>query len=252
MNNIKGIILDIDGVIVGEKIGFNSPNPHPAVIQALKTLHQNGVAISLCTGKPHFSIKQIIDDAQLDNLHITDGGGVIIDPIDKVIAKTHIIDTEVAKQVIQKYIDNNIYTEFYTTEGYFIQKNQESEITKGHTHVLQQAPILLDNLAKSSSEYKITKIMPIAKDENEMPKVIEIFKEFQNKLTLSWGVHPVILPLQFALMTTTGISKQQGAMDISLHSKIPFENMLGIGDSTSDRQFIQLCTYGAAPVNASQ
>ena len=25
MKNVKGIILDVDGVIVGEKIGFNSP-----------------------------------------------------------------------------------------------------------------------------------------------------------------------------------------------------------------------------------
>ena len=34
--SIKAIILDVDGVIVGEKIGFNSPNPHPDVIEKLK------------------------------------------------------------------------------------------------------------------------------------------------------------------------------------------------------------------------
>ncbi|KKR03169.1 MAG: hypothetical protein UT26_C0008G0030, partial [Microgenomates group bacterium GW2011_GWC1_39_12] len=38
MANIKGIILDVDGVIVGEKIEFNSPYPHPDVIQTLKSL----------------------------------------------------------------------------------------------------------------------------------------------------------------------------------------------------------------------
>ena len=38
MNKILGIILDVDGVIVGEKIGFNSPNPHIDVINKLREL----------------------------------------------------------------------------------------------------------------------------------------------------------------------------------------------------------------------
>ena len=97
---IKGIILDIDGVIVGEKIGFNSPSPHPDVISALKQIKSKGIPISLCTAKPHFAIKDIIENAELDNLHITDGGGVIIDPIDNVILKSNIIDSDIANDLL--------------------------------------------------------------------------------------------------------------------------------------------------------
>lgn len=89
MTNIKGIILDIDGVIVGEKIGFNSPDPHPDVIKRLREIRKQGIFVSLCTGKPHFAIKSIIKAAELDNMHITDGGGVIIDPIDNIVVKKH-------------------------------------------------------------------------------------------------------------------------------------------------------------------
>lgn len=252
MKNIKGIILDVDGVIVGEKIGVNSPNPHRSVINRLRELHQkNGIGISLCTAKPHFAIKQIIDDAQLNNLHITDGGGVIINPIDNIIVKKHTIDSEVAKQVLQKYLENNVYVEFYTPESYFIQKDQVSKITEGHTHVLQQKPALLDDLPGSSSEHEITKIMPITKDENDKQRVTSLFQDFQDQLTLSWGVHPVVLPLQFGIITAPGISKKQGAIEISESSKVSFENMLGIGDSGSDWQFIEPCRYGAAMGNAS-
>jgi len=35
---IKAVILDIDGVIVGEKIGFNSPYPHLKVFELLKKI----------------------------------------------------------------------------------------------------------------------------------------------------------------------------------------------------------------------
>ena len=35
---IKAIILDVDGVIVGEKIGFNSPYPNSKIIERLKSI----------------------------------------------------------------------------------------------------------------------------------------------------------------------------------------------------------------------
>jgi len=185
MKDIRGIILDIDGVIVGEKIGINSPHPHESVIKALRELHTKGVVISLCTAKPHFAIRQIIDDAQLDNLHITDGGGVIIDPIDNVLVSVHIIDSAIAKKILQKYIDANIYVEFYTTQDYCIQRDQTSEITKGHVHILQREPITLENIVEESSAYEITKIMPIAKTPEEIEEITNIFQEFKANATLS-------------------------------------------------------------------
>ena len=36
MPDIRAIILDVDGVIIGEKIGFNSPHPHIDVINNMK------------------------------------------------------------------------------------------------------------------------------------------------------------------------------------------------------------------------
>ncbi len=250
---IQGIILDVDGVIVGEKIGVNSPYPHPSVIQRLSDLRQkNGIVISLCTAKPHFAIRKIIDDTHLNNLHITDGGGVIIDPIDSLVVTQHTIPKDVAKEVLETYLSHGVYVEFYTPKGYYIQKDRVSTITTGHTHVLQHEPVLLANLAESSLDHEITKIMPIATDVADKARLTSLFQDFQDRLTLSWGVHPVILPLQFGIITAPGISKQQGVFDIARITGIPLDNFLGIGDSTSDWQFIEPCGYGGAVSNASQ
>lgn len=46
---IKAIITDIDGIIVGKKQGVNFPLPNELVIQKLKELHNNGLAIILCS-----------------------------------------------------------------------------------------------------------------------------------------------------------------------------------------------------------
>lgn len=251
-NKIKAIILDVDGVIVGEKIGFNSPWPHPDVIKKLKEVKSKRVSISLCTAKPHFSIDKIIEDAGLSNLHITDGGGVIINPIKNQVVKKHVIDSKVAREVVEMLIGSDVYTEFYTVDDYFIQKSQKSEITPKHTHVLQRKPKLVKSLSSEVMSQQPTKVMPIAKDEKDKERVSKLLKPFEDRLKVSWGVHPVVLPLQFGIVTALGISKKEGAKEIAKSVGVGFESILGVGDSASDWQFIEPCKYGAAMGNASE
>jgi len=55
---IKGIIIDVDGVIVGDKEGLNFPNPSKPVMDKLMKLKDNGIKICLCTGKPSFGVTE--------------------------------------------------------------------------------------------------------------------------------------------------------------------------------------------------
>mgnify|MGYP001587111555 FL=1 len=249
---IKGIVLDIDGVIVGEKIGYNSPFPHPLVIKKLKELREKGIPIVLCTAKPHFSIMQIINDAGLNNLHITNGGGIIIDPIHQRVLRKHVIEKENAQKVISEFINNDVYVEFYTQEDYFIQKNQISLLTKTHTHILQREPVITNSLADESNFQEIVKIMPIAKNEKDKQRIVQLFRLFKDILTLSWGIHPIALPHIFGIVTAKGISKKQAVLEIALAENIKSEELLGIGDSTSDWQYIEECKYAGALDNVSE
>ena len=214
-------------------------------------MRNKGISISLYTAKPHFSIGNIIKEAGLDNYHITDGGSVIINPINQSIVKQHILDKELIKQVLKVYIENNVYTEFYTTQHYYIQKDQENKITPQHKHILQEEVVRMSDIVEESVKHEITKIMPVALDENDKVRVEKMFEELKIGLTLSWGVHPVANPLKFGIITAPGISKQEGAIEISKNIGIPLENILAVGDSTSDWQFIKMCGYGAAMQNAS-
>jgi len=249
---IKGIILDVDGVIVGEKIGFNSPYPHPNVISRLKQIREKRIIISLCTAKPHYSVQKIINDAKLDNLHITNGGGVIIDPINNNILKKHVINKDHAAQAIATYLKNDVYTEFYSVDDYFIQSDQQSNLTKTHTHILQKNPVIVSSLVSESKNQEIVKIMPIAKNVTDKQRLIKFFKPFKNDLTLSWGIHPIVLPHLFGIITAKGISKKQAALEIANSANIKPGEMLGIGDTTSDWQFIKTCRCAGAMGNASE
>lgn len=249
--NIKAIILDVDGVIIGEKIGFNSPDPHPKVIQKLRELRQGGISVSLCTAKPCFAVTSIIDAAHLDNLHIADGGGVVMNSIRNQVVDQHPLDSVIAAQVVKILLANDIYTEIYTIDVYFIQLNQVSDITDKHRQILQKKPVTVKDLLARIDRLEITKIMPVALDKADKLRVAGVLKPFEDRLTLSWGIHPIALPLQFGIVTAPGISKKHGVLTISQHQGIPLANMLGVGDGTNDWQFIEPCGYAAAMGNAS-
>lgn len=248
---IKGIILDIDGVIIGEKEGFNFPYPNPKVIERLKSIEARGIPISVCTAKASYSTNKIIDMAQLKNLHITEGGAVLIDPLDNIILKAHYIDGNVAKQVVKTLIDSGAYTEIYRLDEYAIQEYNQPETTKIHAEILQKSPRIVKSLVDEISDQNIVKIMPIAKNEKDKVRLTDIFKPFEGQLTLSWGVHPVASPRYFGIITAKGISKKQAVNEIAKHSGINPDEFLGIGDSTSDWQFIEQCGYAGAVGNAS-
>lgn len=250
--NIQAIVLDIDGVIVGEKIGYNSPDPHPTVVAKLKAIQNSGIPISLCTAKPHFAINKIIKEADLDNFHITDGGGVIINPLTRTVTKTNLVPNSSATKLVTELLRENMYVECYTVDEYVIQSSQVGEITTKHEHVIQSPPRTVPSLIEFSRMAQITKIMPIAINEMHKSEIEKVFEPFQNDLVLSWGVHPVILPLQFGIVTAPGISKEQGIIEIAQQNGIVLENTLGVGDSLSDWQFVKLCGFGAAMGNAKQ
>lgn len=249
---IQGIILDVDGVLVGGKKGYNWPDPNPQVMTKLTELRKKGLVVSLCTGKGTFAIDSMVKKAQLDNLHIGDGGAVVVDPIRKEILQQHTIPPLYVQRLITLLLSSHTYVELYTPDGYYVQKNLISDKTEKHEKILYKKPIIVDSLSSAAQHLSIVKIMPIANDELDKKRIIHLFNDFKNDLTLQWGIHPTALPYQFGIITQKGISKKQAAQTIAQHSGISLEHVLGIGDSMTDWQFMEICGYAGAMGNASE
>lgn len=249
---IRSLILDVDGVLVGDRAGFNFPDPHAKVIAALRAVRQTGVYISLCTAKPAFAIEKIIQAAHLNNVHITDGGAAIIDPIDHDIAAEHSIPKALAADVAGYYRRQGVYQEFYSPSDYFIIAGTQCDLTAKHALTLQREPQAVADIDGFLGDETVVKLFLIAQDEQEKQHVARSFAEqFSGSLTLSWTLHPNTLPWQFGIVTAKGISKQNGAREIAQHLQVPLADILGVGDTAHDWQFIQLCGYAAAMGNAT-
>lgn len=249
---INAIILDIDGVIVGEKEGFNFPHPNPQVITQMQKVRESGIPIILCTAKPSFSITDIVIDAHLNNPHITDGGAVIIDLLDNIVVEKLTIENELAKTILKELIRRDIYTEFYTAEDYFIQKNEVGETTKIHEDILQRKAKILESLVDESSRFDITKIMLFSKDVEDKEKISKLLQPFDQVTSINWGLHPTALPRQIGFIVNKKTSKKDAAIKALESLNIPLDDTLGIGDSTSDWKFVELCGYSATLENGTE
>ena len=252
MNKIKAIVLDVDGVIVGDKAGFNAPYPPTEVINKLKQMREKGIYVILCSAKPYYSVKKIVDDAQLNNIQTALAGAILIDPSNLTVVKKHVIENNIATGLTKKILDNNIYTEIYMTDKYFIQKSQKNEITKLHNFTLSFEPIMVNDLINQIKKSKIIKILPVTKTDEERKIVEQIFLNYKDKLAIGWSTHPAIKGYFFGNITASGISKKQSILEIVSMYKINTKNILGVGDSLTDWDFIGVCGYAGAMGNATE
>lgn len=249
---VRGIITDIDGVIVGDKIGYNSPFPHPDVIARIRHIHESGIPVTLCTGKPHYAIRKIIMDCGLNSPHITDGGAILIDPISNTIIKKHVIDPTIAAALVKDCLAANMYVEIYTPDRYIIQKSQiRDNLTPVHTHILQTPPTIVEDLTEESSKHEVIKIVPIAVNDADIPRLMALCEPYKDQIDVAITTHLIALPHRFGIVTVKGISKKQSTIDVTSTLNIPLSDYLGIGDSTSDWSFMQLCGYVASVENGS-
>lgn len=250
---IKGIILDVDGVLVGNTPGFNFPDPHTDVINRLFEIRQKNIPVVLCTGKGNFGIESLVKSANLNNPHIADGGSLIVNPIEKRIIKSSPLNSQISKEIVHVCIQNNVYLEVYATDTYYVQKSQENQsVTKKHAEVLQQNPMLPDSLEKEMENKEIVNMIAIADNEEDKKRVERIVAPFAKHVELVWTLHPALLPHQFYVITAKGVSKKTAAEEIFLQLNIPFSNVLGVGDTMSDWKFMQLCEYVGVMGNAPE
>lgn len=246
---IKAIILDVDGVIVGDKPGINFPLPHTEIIRAFRQVHSKGIPIILCTAKFGFSIQEIIKQAGLNNPHITDGGALIFDPIDNKIVGQHIIDQGVVQEFVTACLKDEILVEAYTSDTYFIQHSQArqfSDFLARRKAVIQKEPTLVESLTEAVSALDIIKMIAFTKEQSRVEPITGLLKGRLNSL---WTTHPYLLPMHISIITAPGVSKAHAAQEVAENLGFGMEEILGVGDTAGDWKFMEHCGYVATLAN---
>lgn len=248
---IKAVVLDIDGVIVGNKRGFNFPRPSKKVISALQIIHSNGVSVSLLTGKPTLTAKKDIKAVGIDNPHIADGGATIFNPIRAEII--HI--TKIKQEIIEKLfkeLPDNAYANPFSLDKYFLQDSLKKEFTNTYSEFLGQKPEYVNNILDAVEKTEITKINIFAFNESEKNEITKAVDKLSADLDYMWTTNSHIKPAQVLVVTPKGASKRTGVIWLAKYLNVNLSDVLGVGDTLHDWDFIEICGYKAAMGNAME
>ena len=249
---IKAIILDVDGVLLGTLKGVNSPYPSTKVTEYLKSIQDSGMPVALMSGKASFAMRRLIKVADLNNMHVTDAGAVIMDPIDRTIYKQHLLDSRIIKEMLQATGTSKTFWELYTTDHWYIQKgvnNAYRDKHRKHSNII--APIEVADLNTIADQFpSFTKAMVIYSPEVK-GRLKVILEPFFEKAAFQWAGTPFIAPSEMLIITTRGISKRTGLKELAEHLHINASEMLGIGDTIMDWEFLQDCGYVGVMGNAT-
>ncbi|MEK7570965.1 MAG: HAD family hydrolase [Patescibacteria group bacterium] len=248
---IKAIVTDVDGVLVGDKLGINFPIPNEKVLRRLSDLNKKGMLVILCTGKFGFSIQEIIKKTGLSNPHISDGGAVIFNPKNNNFSKKHLLARDLATQLIKQLVRKNIYLECYGIDDYFIQSNQRDLLTEKRVAILQKEHIAVTSLSEHVIDFDLIKIVALFDNDTDKKKIEAVLEEFKEDINYMWSGHPAMSPFESAVITKKGASKGQAVADVLTHLGIDFSETLGIGDTLGDWHFMQHCQYVGTVGNIS-
>lgn len=247
---IKLIVLDVDGVLVGHKLGVNFPYPDEKVISALKKVREKGIPIVLCTGKIYHAVEPIVRKAHLSNPHIANAGSLIVDPKTRKF-KSFNLDKNLVLNIITICLQNKLYFEIYFEDDYFIQEDAVSEITVRRTRILQKDPKIVKSSIEEVKQQTVAKITILAMDEQDRKRIEKLLEQYRDQATFTWTINPSTNPWEYCLITSREVSKAHALKEVANSLGISLENALGVGDTLGDWIFMQLCGYAATMEDAS-
>lgn len=247
---IKAIVLDIDGVVVGNQEGVNFPHPSKKVSAILRKIHDSGIPVSFLTGKPTFAASKNIKSVGIDNPHIADGGATIFNPMQNQIIHSENIDKKDILNLLKK-LPRKTYVNLFSTKNYYLDKSQENEFTKTYGKFVGLYPNLVNGFEEVINDEPIPKINIYAFDEQQKEKITKSIKNSSDSIAFSWSTNPFISPVQVLVITNKKASKRSGVKYLAKYLGVLLDNILGVGDTIHDWDFIEICGYRGAMENAT-
>lgn len=255
--SIKLIAIDLDGTLLSGHSYINEVNK-----AAILAAQQEGIIVSIATGREHNNVRNFLDAAELVTPVISSNGSVIHDEHREHLFSLP-LERQQAEEVLQWLESNDYYYQAHTSRGIYT-------IGSGH----QLLAVEVDRLLSTNPDPTYLQMLEAMQSMGARLKMTRVDTyqdipqdaEFYNILSLS--IDPAKLEVgrqHFAnrddmTMVVSGnfnfelehknASKGTALQHLAEHYNIPLEQTMAIGDNFNDVSMIQLAGLGVAMGNA--
>lgn len=165
---IKHIFCDLDGTLLMDFREINVSD-----IKALQMAQQNGIRVSIATGRLDYEIKMIMEKYQLSGYRISQNGAVVFDEYDNLIYENILLPEDVLA-ILEVLKNENVIIFYQTKDSYFVEKKLPI-ITEFETSQPFIKYIEKPNILQELTQYQFVNIsLWIEKDYNlELKKILD-------------------------------------------------------------------------------
>jgi len=232
------VLLDVDGTLVGSS-GFVKD----CVWQATDKALEQGLVMSVCTGRPGSGIAQkIAERIGPKHPHIFQNGAVISFPNGDPL-KVYGLKEAQSSQLIEFARDNNLSLEIYTPHELFVEKH--TDLTERHHRMLGVNAIVrdLEDVIENEPVVRAQWVIPTGAYEKTMALEVE-------GVDYNSATSPAVEGVTFISITQSGVSKGSALHELAKHFGTTAENVMAVGDSTGDEPMLVVAGHPRAMENS--
>ena len=240
--DIRLAFFDIDGTLLD-----SHGQIHPLLYPAIANLKSKGIKTAIASGRPYFAARFLVDELGINNAGMFYTGAHLFDPCSQQTLLDIPLPRKDALAVVQAAQALDLYTEVYTPNGFYLQK--QSDISRVHAAHLRTNPEL-DDLASVVMRSSVSKLLIGVNRVSQGDKISVVERQFP-QLIFARAYLAAYPEWQFASVISGAATKQRAFDFLLHHHQLEAHQVIAFGDAESDMDFLQMAGIGVAMGNAN-
>jgi hydroxymethylpyrimidine pyrophosphatase-like HAD family hydrolase len=194
----------------------------------------------------------MVEKLGIDGLHVGDAGATVLNPISKQVIRADHLPKAPLRTILKELDRASIYVNVFTADAYYISKKNVSGFTDLYSAVADRSPVSVDDIS-ALADKDVLKVNIDALADKDVSVIEDILKKNASlEIHIGpWSLHPALGAARIKVLTKEGVSKYSGLRHLVDNLNLNLDEVLGIGDTVHDWEFIEHCGYRGIMANAT-
>jgi Cof subfamily protein (haloacid dehalogenase superfamily) len=238
MRKISLVVSDVDGTLVTKEKALL-----PGTIAAVRRLNERGIGFSLCSSRPPFGLRMMIEPLQLKLPFGGYNAGAIVEP-DFTVVEQKLIPPETAKQAVDIFRAHGIDCWVFVGNEWVV-TNRQGDHVDHEIHTIQTLPTVVPSFMDEHFR-AVGKVVGASNDHHRVALVERVMREALDGRANAARSQPY-----YCDVIAPGIDKGRIIEVLSARLGVPREEIAVLGDMENDLQMFAKAGFAIAMGNAA-
>jgi Cof subfamily protein (haloacid dehalogenase superfamily) len=238
VNKIRLVISDVDGTLVTRDKALT-----PRAIAAVERLHANGIGFSICSSRPPFGLRMLIEPLRLSLPFGGYNGGGIVEP-DLSVVEQKLIPPDAAREAVAIFQEHRIDCWVFVGNQWLI-VNPEGAHVEHETHTIQTPPTVIPAFIEAQFA-AVGKIVGPSDDHDRVARVTELMQQ-----ALAGRASAARSQAYYCDIVPHGIDKGRLVEVLARRLGVSQNEILVLGDMENDLEMFRKAGFAVAMGNAT-